>query len=175
MKQPLVLFFFIIFISTDCFSQVPVADFNSPAPEGCFPHTVIFMDASLGNPTSWTWDFGDPNAPGTSSLQNPTHIYAGTGIFPITLIVSNASGTDTIVKSTFVKIFRNPQAAYTVSQDTVCPNQPVTFTDASIPGDTIVNTYLWTFNDGSGTETTNPAIHSYINSGSGISSFVLTY
>src|SRR5262249_38617080 len=57
---------------------------------------IDFVDHSTGNPTSWKWLF--PGAsPDTSSLQNPTNIcYGFTGTYPVTLIVSNSSGTDTL-------------------------------------------------------------------------------
>ena len=54
----------------------PVAAFTfSPAS----PQTnalVTFTDTSAGSPTSWQWSFGDG---GTSTLRNPTHIYAVAG------------------------------------------------------------------------------------------------
>jgi PKD repeat protein len=55
------------------------------------PLTVQFTDLSLGNPTSWHWDFGDGR---TSTEQNPTHTYASPGTYTVTLTVTNAHGTD---------------------------------------------------------------------------------
>ena len=49
-----------------------------------FPLTVHFYDASVGNPTSWSWNFGDGN---TSTEKNPVHQFSSVGTFPVTLTV----------------------------------------------------------------------------------------
>jgi PKD repeat protein len=56
---------------------------------------VRFSDDSTGEPTSWQWDFGDGQ---TSDQQNPTHTYSTSGSKTVTLVVSNASGSDSAVK-----------------------------------------------------------------------------
>lgn len=55
-------------------------------------YTYTFTDNSTGGPTSWSWNFGDN---GVSSEQNPVHEYGGPGPYVVTLIVSNACGSDT--------------------------------------------------------------------------------
>lgn len=54
---------------------------------------VQFTDQSLNAPTSWFWDFGDA---GTSTLQNPTHVYANAGSYTVTLVVCNCVSCDTV-------------------------------------------------------------------------------
>jgi len=55
---------------------------------------VAFTDTSSGNPTKWTWNFGDGTPP--STVQNPTHIYTvGGASYIVTLTVSNSVGEDT--------------------------------------------------------------------------------
>lgn len=54
---------------------------------GNAPIRVDFSDASTGNPVSWDWNFGDRTH---SSLENPSHIYASTGSYPVTLSATNA-------------------------------------------------------------------------------------
>ncbi len=76
---------------------------------------VQFTDQSLYNPTSWQWDFGDGN---TSTLQNPTHTYASSGIYTVQLIVSNQWGSDTIVKS--VPAIYPPVSACTPGTGATC-------------------------------------------------------
>ena len=56
---------------------------------------VQFSDESTGEPTSWMWDFGDGQ---TSQEANPSHTYTTSGSKTVTLVVSNASGTDSTVK-----------------------------------------------------------------------------
>lgn len=67
-----------------------VADFD-PLVSGCVPYTVTLQNASSGSPGSSiisSWDFGDGN---TSSTTNPTHTYLSSGIFPVTLIVTDTA------------------------------------------------------------------------------------
>ncbi len=61
--------------------------------------TVAFTDASTNSPTTWSWDFGDGN---TSTLQNPSHSYAGLGSYTACLTVSDSCGTDTSCQQVLV-------------------------------------------------------------------------
>jgi len=57
---------------------------------------ISFFDQSTGTPTSWQWHFTGAN-PDTSSLQNPTNIcYTTPGTYPVMLIISNGSISDTL-------------------------------------------------------------------------------
>jgi len=57
---------------------------------------ISFFDHSTGNPTSWQWQFTGAN-PSSSNQQNPTNIcYTTPGTYPVTLIVSNGTITDTL-------------------------------------------------------------------------------
>ncbi|MEE9603649.1 MAG: PKD domain-containing protein [Thermoguttaceae bacterium] len=56
---------------------------------------VRFSDDSTGEPTSWLWDFGDGQ---TSQQENPSHTYTTSGRKTVTLVVSNAFGSDSAVK-----------------------------------------------------------------------------
>lgn len=78
----------------------PSAAFNAPvsASSGV---PVNFTDASTGA-TAWAWDFGDG---GTSPLQNPTHTYAASGTYPVSLVVNNAGGCqDVHVQNIYVDV-----------------------------------------------------------------------
>ncbi|UCD18037.1 MAG: S8 family serine peptidase, partial [Candidatus Zixiibacteriota bacterium] len=54
----------------------PIAEFIGNPTSGTAPLTVDFTDLSIGEPTSWSWTFGDGN---TSSLQNPQNTYQNAG------------------------------------------------------------------------------------------------
>lgn len=60
---------------------------------------IQFTDESLYGPISWQWNFGDG---GTSTLQNPTHMYTAAGTYTVTLIVQNCAGYDTIISTVVV-------------------------------------------------------------------------
>ncbi|MBK8846914.1 MAG: gliding motility-associated C-terminal domain-containing protein [Bacteroidetes bacterium] len=74
----------------------PVALFEwSPKDPSLFYPMVYFYDQSSGNPTQWTWTFGDSSL--FSFEQNPNHQYEDTGKYVVTLLVSNQYGcTDSI-------------------------------------------------------------------------------
>jgi len=79
----------------------PVANFQAYPPIVQLGDTIFFADNS-SDAWEWQWDFGDGN---TDTVQNPTHVYASTGSYPVTLIVTNAYGcTDTIQKPSFISI-----------------------------------------------------------------------
>lgn len=69
----------------------PVAAFTADATYSC-DATIAFTDQSQYAPTWWSWDFGDG---GIDSVQDPEHTFPGDGTFVVTLIDSNAYGTDT--------------------------------------------------------------------------------
>lgn len=61
---------------------------------------VTFASTSVGA-TTWLWDFGDG---AFSNVENPAHTYSDTGIFCITLIVTNASGcSDTTIGCLYIQ------------------------------------------------------------------------
>lgn len=53
--------------------------------------TIAFMDASTGGQSYW-WDFGDT---ATSTSANPSHTYAGSGTYTVTLVTTGFCGSDT--------------------------------------------------------------------------------
>lgn len=78
----------------------PVANFNASSTNSCST-TISFYDQSTNNPTSWLWDFGDGN---TSTLQNPTHTYAGNGTYTVSLTATNQYGSDTQTNVNYITI-----------------------------------------------------------------------
>ena len=73
----------------------PTADFSFTPAHPRPGDEVHFSDESTGDPTSWLWDFGDGQ---TSEQSNPSHTYTTSGSKTVTLVVSNASGSDSAVK-----------------------------------------------------------------------------
>lgn len=76
-------------------NPLPVADFSSsPPPAGLLIDLVDFTDLSSGNVVQWFWNFGDGD---TSSQQHPSHLYADTGIYIVTLaVISDKGCVDTV-------------------------------------------------------------------------------
>jgi hypothetical protein len=64
--------------------------------------TVTFTDASTGNPNTWMWKFGDG---GTSTVQNPTHIYTAAGTYTVKLTAGDGLCDDTYELDVVVENF----------------------------------------------------------------------
>ena len=77
----------------------PVADFTALPLSGIASLSVQFTDTSTNTPTSRLWDFGDGH---TATTPNPLHVYATAGTFTITLVATNANGSDTEVKVGYI-------------------------------------------------------------------------
>ena len=80
----------------------PTASFDyTPMENITTTDEITFTDTSTAgdaNITTWAWDFGDGN---TSNETNSTHIYAATGIYTVTLTVTDANDeTDTTERIT---------------------------------------------------------------------------
>jgi PKD repeat protein len=58
--------------------------------------TVVFRDTSSGDPSRWSWDFGDGR---TSSVQNPTHTYGREGSYVVSLTVRRSTRSSTVSKT----------------------------------------------------------------------------
>jgi C1A family cysteine protease len=72
------------------------AKFSCSPVYGVAPLDVKFTDLSTGNPTQWSWSFGDG---GTSTQQNPTHTYTTAGSYTVGLMVSNGIVSDQVTAS----------------------------------------------------------------------------
>ena len=85
-----------------------IAAFSGTPTNGPEPVTVAFTDQSQGGPTSWSWNFGDPNASGTnkntSTAQNPSHTYTVGGTYTVTLTVSNGTSSATVTKTGYITV-----------------------------------------------------------------------
>jgi len=137
------------------------AEFNATPTSGCAPLLVSFTDQSTGNPTQWRWDLGN----GTISfLQNPSVTYFIPGQYNIKLVVRNASGVDSIIKSQYITIYAQPVVNFSASVTTGCFPLAVQFTDLSTSLNTPITQWQWDFGDGTFGNTQNPS-HTYTASG----------
>lgn len=66
--------------------------------------TINFLDKSIGNVTSWAWEF-EGATPATSDVQNPQNIaYNEEGIFRVKLTVSDGTNTNVETKDYLVMV-----------------------------------------------------------------------
>ncbi|HLP60548.1 MAG TPA: PKD domain-containing protein, partial [Candidatus Deferrimicrobium sp.] len=94
----------------------PVAAFVAGATNINAGDSVNFTDQSTNNPTSWSWTF-EGGTPATSTARNPTVTYNTPGTFDVTLIASNAQGSDTETKIDYMNVAEIPY----------CPSQGTTY------------------------------------------------
>lgn len=137
-------------------STPPTADFTVNTTTGTAPLTVDFADLSTESPTSWAWDFGDG---GSATASNPSNIYTAAGTYTVTETATNAAGSDSEVKLSFIDV----QAATAPVVATFTGN-PLTgafpflvnFYDGAT-GTPSPGTWAWDFGDGSTAAVQNPS------------------
>ena len=139
----------------------PSADFVGNPTKGDAPLTVQFNDNSTGNPTSWSWNFGDGS---TSTQQNPLHIYTNPGKYTVSLTATNDCGSDPETKTDYIEVTepgQAPVANFEGNPTQGCAPLTVQFTDQSTNNPT---SWSWTFGDG-GTSTAQYPSYTYANPG----------
>ncbi|MEQ1733835.1 MAG: PKD domain-containing protein, partial [Bacteroidia bacterium] len=130
---------------TDTIKVNPQPKANFGALNFCDKNETQFTDSTqiqAGQTVNWLWSFGDG---GSSSLQNPAHIYSSPALYSVTFTTQSDKGcTNTIQKK--ITIHPNPVAAFTTNL--ACLTDSTYFTNTSTigTGGTIVKTY-WDFDD----------------------------
>ncbi|MCK4607339.1 MAG: PKD domain-containing protein [candidate division Zixibacteria bacterium] len=134
------------------------AAFSGSPTSGLPPLTVSFTDQSVGDVTGWEWDFGDGQ---TSVETNPSHTFADSGSYTVSLTVSGPSGSATETKADYIivsdVVTGGPTAAFSGAPTTGCAPLVVSFADGS---DGEIDSWSWDFGDGRQSGEQNPA-HTY--------------
>ena len=95
----------------------PIANFTSNTTSGTVPLAVQFNDTSLGNPTTWSWDFGN----GTYSTEKfPNHVYTSPGNYTVTLAVRNSNSAD--FKDATITVLKEDSSSDDSSSDDISGN-----------------------------------------------------
>ncbi len=92
----------------------PEADFSASETLVSIGGSVNFTDLSTNMPTSWQWTF-EGGTPATSNEQNPTVTYEEPGVYSVTLVASNAFGSDTETKTAYIEVV----SVINMSNDTI--------------------------------------------------------
>ena len=132
---------------------------NCTAPSANFSYAVNARNVQftdLSSPAiSWLWNFGDG---GTSTLQNPEHIFTAPGNYQVCLQVTDSCGSSTYCNAVTVSC-DPPVAGFTYSSALTT----VSFTDTT--NCPFATTRLWAFGDGATSTDQNP-VHQYSEYGS---------
>jgi PKD repeat protein len=93
----------------------PIADFHGNPTSGYAPLTVQFADDSESTSPiiSRTWSFGDG---GTSTNQNPMHVYEEPGDYSVSLTVITAHGANTKYRDNYVSVSTTSLSIYPSTQ-----------------------------------------------------------
>ncbi|MFA6950764.1 MAG: PKD domain-containing protein [Lentimicrobiaceae bacterium] len=148
--------------SSYCESVIVGATSNCLAQFSWFPDTlnssygVQFMDLSYGNPTNWSWSFGDSIG---SSEQNPAHEYGAPGVYHVCLTVTGPECQSTWCAEVNIEEILPDCFNYFTF---VTAGKTIEFTGFHSSSPTV--DYQWDFGDGITSEG-NPAMHTYENSG----------
>lgn len=102
---------------------LPVANFGLIDTATCLNTSIQFSDSSK-DATSWYWNF--PSAtPSTSTAKNPIVSYSAVGTYSATLVAINGEGTDTVTKTSIVRVY--PPPIVNLGNDTtLCPGSAIT-------------------------------------------------
>ncbi len=121
----------------------PLGDFEGSPRVGEVPVDVIFNDLSFNGVEDYEWTF-EGGSPATSTESNPLVTYADPGKYDVTLIVSNAFGSDTIFKEEYISARLLPLSDY--EADVTLGEAPLTvnFTNLASNGET----FIWAFPGG---------------------------
>ena len=126
-----------------------MGEFLADTTSGQVPLVVSFADSSSGPVTGWSWAFGDGD---TSSVQNPIHTYASSGVFGVELAVMGTGGVvDTTRKDSLITV--RPFADFSAFPTSGLDSVIVAFQDSSRGGAT---SWSWDFGDGETSTDQNP-------------------
>lgn len=146
-----------IFVTAaDNIINMPVAGFQTANNIICAPSEIQFEDVSE-DAEQWEWTF-EGGTPATSTEQNPTVQYESSGIFDVSLKVTNALGEHTYTSQQHITSISPPAASFThevegtVASFHVADEQPAG------------KQYFWDFGDGRSYPSFNP-VHTYNENG----------
>ncbi|MBI2721633.1 MAG: gliding motility-associated C-terminal domain-containing protein [Bacteroidetes bacterium] len=113
-------------------------------------NSLTATNTSTGSGSTYTWNFGDASP--TTTLSNPTHTYAASGNYTITLVETNSFGCKDSIKKPVTALIFNPVV---VNSSSMCSGYSTTLT---ANGGT---SYTWTptsslFNPSSASTVANP-------------------
>ncbi len=138
--------------------SLPTANFTVPdSTVACLSAVLAFQNLSISSANSFQWSFPGGN-PASSIAAEPNVTYTTSGDYTAQLIVANANGQDTLVRSFYVEVtgFASGNFDYLLA-----PGGVVLFTNQSQSG----TTYSWDFGDNTPLVAGLSPTHQYTQSG----------
>ena len=139
------------------------ANFEANPQFGYIPLDVQFTDLSIGNITTWEWDF---NSDGIidSNEQNPNYTYTESDSFNVTLTVTNGEYYDTLIKPNYISTRQHVNCNFNAVPTSGLVPLQVQFNDLS---DGSITNWQWDFNNDGVIDSNDPNPScTYYNTGS---------
>jgi gliding motility-associated-like protein len=136
----------------------------------CKSLTVNFINTSTNpnqTPLSYAWNFGVPGSTtDTSSLSSPSFTYADTGTYLAQLVVgaANPTGSGMCTDTTTAYVYLYPTLNTAFTAPSRCLDSTIAFVDQSTSTSGQINSWIWNFGDGTGSNQQNPT-HNYTAAG----------
>lgn len=128
-------------------STPPVASYTNSTATACTGEVITFTNTSTGTPTTYNWTFLG-GSPATSTATNPTVSYSAPGVYTVSLVATNAFGTNTVTQSNSITINGTTAAPGAISgTSTLCSGTSGTV--YSIPSVSGATDYTWSVPAGS--------------------------
>lgn len=140
-------------------NDVPTVNFTKT--NSCEGQNVVFKNTTtLNTPGTliYKWTFGDG---GSSTIKDPSHLYATPGAYSVTLSASSNGCAKSITKIAYQ--FAKPKPSFTVTNNK-CENEPFTFTNTSTISDGQMGHY-WFLDDNDEISTEKDLIFMYTSPG----------
>jgi gliding motility-associated-like protein len=118
---------------------LPTAVFFPDVADGCAPLTVTFADSSTSNEdiVSWEWHLGDGSVVNATDGSDQTVTYTQAGHYASYLIIENSAGCTDTSYNVITMVGEELTPDFTVDQATVCPGDPVQFTNQTADSDSV--------------------------------------
>lgn len=129
----------------------------------CDAGSIQFTDTtSSSDPIiSYSWNFGDG---GTSTLQHPSHYFAGPGLYDVSLTVTTQTNcVNTFTKTAAVMVVARPDIS--IAGNNVCIYDSTVYRGIFNQPDTSAVTWSWTFPNGNSPKVQFPPPQSFSSAG----------
>jgi gliding motility-associated-like protein len=137
-------------------APVPVAAFTASDSDRCQPPLNVSFTANAAGATGYNWKFGDG---ATGSGASISHNYTQSGIFTVSLIVSDSSGCSDTLSRNMIRI-QPPEIRFTGLPHLGCVPDTVSMSATVMSSDSAVS-WNWNFGDGSAPSNLRNPSHLY--------------
>ena len=125
-----------------CGLPVPVTGFFATPQSSCGSFSAQFTDTSSLNPNSWSWTF-QGGTPATSTQQNPIVSFSSVGAHTVTLVATNANGSDSIARVGYINVYPAGPSVTLLTTPATTPSTANGTATAFAVGGSQPYTYVW--------------------------------